>query len=243
MKTLSLLTLLAITLGLSSCYYDGGLICTKPNGEMAQELREVSAFKSIDLMMAADVVITPGEEYTVEVSASENILDIIKTEVSGQELNIRTKTGECIRGNSNVTITITAPNIEEIKISGSGNITNTAGWETDQLELRVTGSGDINLDDLVVKSYEVDITGSGSIELSGTDAEKGYVEISGSGDLDAYDLAVNKCEVSITGSGTARVSANDELDIKISGSGDVYYKGKPSINQSITGSGNVHNQN
>ena len=243
MKTPIFLAALIATVGLTSCYSDNGLFCTNPSGEMTSETRDVNSFDAIDLMMSADVVIEPGEEYEVIVDASENIIDLIQTKVSGRELNIKLERGECIRGRSDVTITVKAPNLEEIKISGSGNVTNTKGWSTDRLKLVVTGSGDLELSDLDIDEYDVNITGSGHIEIEGEDADKGYIDISGSGDVEAYDLKVNECEIDITGSGTARVNVEDYLDVRISGSGDVYYKGRPAIDQKITGSGDVVRRN
>lgn len=240
MKNLNLLTLaLLLSLSFSSCISDNGLMCTKANGELVTEDRDLDKFTSIDLQMSADVIIEQGDEYRAEVKASDNIVDMILTKVSGNELNIRLPRGECIRGNSDIVVTVTAPYIDEIKVSGSGDISNKDGWKTDDLKLDVTGSGEIILTDLEVDNYDIDITGSGAIELTGDDAETGKIQISGSGDADIMDLQVEDCEIDITGSGSAKVAVEETLDVRISGSGDVIYSGDPSIEKRVTGSGDI----
>lgn len=240
MKNLNLLTLaLFLSLSFSSCISDNGLMCTKANGELVTEDRDLDKFTSIDLQISADVIIEQGEEYKAEVEASDNIVDMILTKVSGNELNIRLPRGECIRGNSDIVVRVTAPYIDEIKVSGSGDISNEDGWKSDELKLDVTGSGAIVLTDLEIDNYDIDITGSGAIELEGENAETGKIKISGSGDADIMDLRVDDCEISITGSGNAKVAVEESLDVRISGSGDVIYSGDPSVDQKITGSGDV----
>jgi hypothetical protein len=96
------------------------------------------------------------------------------------------------------------------------------GLKGDEMEARVTGSGDITL---------AGITG----RLRG--------EIVGSGDLRAQDLAAKEAQVKVTGSGDATVDASEALDASVTGSGDVHYTGKPTqVRKSVTGSGAIEPQ-
>ena len=117
-----------------------------------------------------------------------------------------------------VRIYITAPNIEHIAVSGSGNIK--VDVETDDLEGKVSGSGNMDLKGI---------------------ARNTIFSVSGSGNLDAENLAADNCQVKISGSGNCRVQVKDNLVSKISGSGKVYYSGDPEkiINNS-SGSGSLN---
>ncbi len=87
----------------------------------------------------------------------------------------------------------------------------------------------------------VEIDGSGKI-----DAQTGFpqqarldVEINGSGAVDLTDIPAASSSVSINGSGKVRLTAHDKLDVEIAGSGEVIYDGTPAVSQSILGSGVV----
>lgn len=102
------------------------------------------------------------------------------------------------------------------EISGSGS-----AWmyvETDLLEARIIGSGDM--------------------QFSGYADRADYV-LSGSGSIRSYDLPVNECYTKTSGSGDMYVNVSNYLDVNISGSGNVYYIGTPMLNVKISGSGKV----
>jgi hypothetical protein len=87
----------------------------------------------------------------------------------------------------------------------------------------------------------VEIDGSGKI-----DAQDGFpqqakldVEINGSGAVDLANIPAASSAVSISGSGKVRVTAHAKLAVDIAGSGEVIYGGSPEISQSISGSGVV----
>jgi hypothetical protein len=86
---------------------------------------------------------------------------------------------------------------------------------------------------------DVEISGSGKLEASGT-ANEIKTSISGSGKVYASNLTVDKCEARITGSGDVEINVKSELDANITGSGTVSYKGNPShVNGHSSGSGKV----
>ena len=96
--------------------------------------------------------------------------------------------------------------------------------------------------ELETSQLETEISGSGSIYLSGF-AEQHRARISGSGKIDALDMRARNAAVSITGSGDCLLTALDRLYAKISGSGNALYKGHPQIRKTISGSGKVRQIN
>ncbi|HEY5337156.1 MAG TPA: DUF2807 domain-containing protein [Rhizomicrobium sp.] len=87
------------------------------------------------------------------------------------------------------------------------------------------------------------IDGSGKIDSTGTFAPqpKLDVEINGSGNVDLAGIPAGASAVAIHGSGKVRIDARDALDVEIAGSGSVLYAGNPHISQTIMGSGEVKN--
>ena len=210
--------------------------CIKGEGPIESEYRDVTNFTAIDLDISADVFITQDTGYSVKIEAQRNILDIIKTKISGKTLEIDFE-ANCVINVDDIRIYISMPELSEIEIDGSGTVKGTNKFNVQDLKLSVEGSGDIILD-IIANSIYSDIDGSGQIKLSGS-TKKHKIKIEGTGDLKAYDLVAYESNIRLDGSGDCKVTVHDELDIVISGSGDVYYKGSPNIKTRVKGSGRV----
>ena len=206
-----------------------------------KETRDVGPFSSISLSLPADLYLTQGNDTKVVIEAEQKILDLIRTEVVGNNLKIKYKKGIWnIRSNKHIKIYVSTPDVEGLFLSGSGNIKAETQIKTKSLDFSISGSGNIVIDDLVASDIEGHISGSGDIDLSGSEtAETMEISISGSGDFFAENLKVNSVELRISGSGTCRVFAVSELEASISGSGSVYYKGNPRVNAKASGSGKI----
>ena len=186
-----------------------------------------------------DLYVTQGNEQKVEIVAEQNIIDEIERDVFNGIWEI--EYDQCIRQNEKVEIFVVMPNIELLSISGSGFIRGENIFEVDDIDLRISGSGDIDVA-LDTKSIDGEITGSGEMILEGNTDDFDF-EISGSGDYEAFELSALRGNIKVTGSGDSEVRVVDELDIRINGSGDVRYKDFPVLNVEINGSGRVINAN
>jgi hypothetical protein len=207
------------------------------SGQAVKESRQVAAFNGVDLAFSADVMISQGSQQEVIVEADKDVQDIIETEVSGNVLKLKTQRGNW-RNLGSVKVYITVPEIKQLSVSGSGDILSQTAIRTDELDLNVSGSGSIKIQELKSADISAVITGSGNIYLTGANAGGTMnAVITGSGSIKADDFSVDKAKVTITGSGSAKVNVAKELDTQITGSGSVSYKGNPIINANSTGSG------
>lgn len=105
-------------------------------------------------------------------------------------------------------------------------------------ELDIRGSGDVEVDGLSESKFDAEIHGSGDIRVSGV-ANRVDASISGSGSLEFAELIAQRVEISISGSGDAEVHAEKDLEVRIRGAGDVVYTGDPDVDRSISGSGSI----
>ena len=87
-----------------------------------------------------DVTIGPVTALTV--TTDDNILPLIETTVDGDTLRNGSKQSYSTRLGVNVKITV--PALNGVAVSGSGDIKAT-GLKADEMEARVTGSGDVTL--------------------------------------------------------------------------------------------------
>jgi hypothetical protein len=218
--------------------------CTVPvkGGEPVKESRNVDPFTSISLNISADVFLTQGSPQKIEMEGDSKSLAEIETTVSGGKLKIQTKSR--FGGNlGHVSIYITIPEIDELSVAGSGNITAKSSLKSDELDMEVSGSGSVSIKDLDVREASATITGSGNINIASGQAQSELdVVITGSGSFSGEGFSADEVDVTITGSGSAEVWAVKELDTNITGSGNVGYKGNPQVSANTTGSGRTHSR-
>jgi Putative auto-transporter adhesin, head GIN domain len=186
------------------------------SGTAKSETRAVAPFSKIDLNGSPDVDVTVGPANSVEVTADDNLLPMIETTVSGETLKIGSKGSYST--SLGVKIKITAPSLDALAISGSGDV-HVKGLKAGEMEAKITGSGNVTLN-------------------GGVDRLR--VRILGSGDVRAADLAAKDVQVSVTGSGNASVRASEQLDASVAGSGNVRFAGNPPrVQKHVTGSGDI----
>jgi hypothetical protein len=213
------------------------LIFLSFNLRAQEEQRNVSGFNSIGFALPCQLEITQGTTEGLTLKGDKEDMDKIVTEVRGSELKIYTNSHNARF--HDVVIRVSVVNLEELSAAGSGNVVFKTGLKTSDFEISLSGSGNLNCDNLMASSTNVNLAGSGSVSLGGVVSEDSEMNIAGSGNINAEKLQVKKCEVSISGSGSARVWATDKLESNIFGSGNVYYKGKPLVDANTAGSGST----
>jgi hypothetical protein len=212
----------------------------KGSGDLITETKEVSNFDSIALSGSGEVIITQGGGESLTVETDDNVMEHVKAEVKGGTLELGYEDGLNLISPTRLIFTVGVDDLSELSISGSGDI-EMEDLDTNRLKMTVSGSGDVQIDNLTADEVEAKISGSGEIDLAGEAATQD-VNISGSGKYRAGDLLGESVTVKISGSGDATVWATDSLDADISGSGSVDYYGRPAINMSGSGSGNINNR-
>lgn len=119
-----------------------------------------------------------------------------------------------------------AGNELELKLAGSGSINLHDTVTVDRLKISIAGSAEATANALFVDNIKGEIAGSGTMNLGGNGGKVKF-QIAGSGDIHAYDLRMNEVDCEIAGSGDIEVYARDRIHSKIAGSGTIHYKGNP----------------
>ncbi len=215
--------------------------CKKVEGEgpVVTEVRNHTGFSGIDLRSSANVYYKYDSVYKVEVKGQQNILDVLITEITNNTLVIRYKNDVKVRTSEPIQVIITAPQINNIRNSGSGDIRTLDLISTAELKADVSGTGDILIYELNALLLDANISGSGDIKLNSGMINEEKLKISGSGNVDVSSANTAKASTIISGSGNIWLNVSQDLDVTISGSGSVYYKGQPTVHTTISGSGKV----
>lgn len=229
---LGLIFLFTVTY-LSSC-----MNCIDGTGDAIEESRALTEFDVLVVKGSMDCVIHQGNgQNKVIVTAQENLLPLINTEVDGSKLVIETE--ECFNTTEKLRVDVFCGELVRINHTGSGDLEGNGTVNFEDLKITSTGSGDLTLK-LSGDELEISQTGSGDLELSG---QAKFLELSmdGSGEIDAGELRVNEAEVEANGSGDLTIHVNESLELDANGSGDVNLKGKPKTQQtSMNGSGTLN---
>ena len=240
MKRLSIIVAIML-LGISTMNAQWfGSKTIKGNGKMTSEKRSTGNYEGVALVGSMNVELIAGKEGALTIEGESNLLEYITTVVENGKLKISVEKGVSIQSSNNKTIKITVPfeDINEVTLTGSGDIWNKDRIKSEYLTVNVTGSGDIKLN-IYAKGVKSGVTGSGDIMLSGSTKSLNCA-VTGSGDFQAFQLNAEDVEAAVSGSGDIEISASKSLEAKVSGSGDITYKGNPEKHNFKTfGSGDI----
>ncbi|HUS86348.1 MAG TPA: head GIN domain-containing protein [Bacteroidales bacterium] len=214
------------------------LLFTTTSFPQTKETRDVDDFTRVSFAVAGKLVLKQGNTFSVVLEGDKDLLDLIETTVKNGSLSIKRENWRT-RMNEKVTAYVTMPVIEGLSVSGSGNLVCDGSLECTGLDLNVSGSGLIELTSLSADEVDASISGSGTIRLEGSGADEGTFAISGSGGYIGEEFKFSEFSVSISGSGNCKCNVTGDLVAKISGSGGVYYAGNPSVDARVSGSGKV----
>lgn len=210
----------------------------KGSGVLITETRTVSNAEKIKSMGSFDVEITPGAITSVKIEGDDNLVKHIITENKNGFLVIKMEDDINYSTNNKLVVYITTPHIEEVSLSGSGNIITKGKFTgSNKLKVGLAGSGDADLE-VNTPTVTASIAGSGNIKLTG-ETQDATVSIAGSGNFNGEDLKAENAKASIAGSGDAKLFADVTLNVRIAGSGSVFYKGNAAVTQKVAGSGEV----
>ncbi len=208
-------------------------------GQVIEQDRTVANFNKVELNGIGNLIVTQGETESLKISAEDNIISQIKTEVVGDVLKISYESNWAwfsLRPSKNINFYVTAKDINGINISGAGEIKSDY-INTQDLRIDIRGAGKA---DLVVSTTKtvINISGAGQAVVSGN-SQVLEGKISGAGKIDASNLIVSSADIETSGAGQATVNATDNLKVRISGAGKIWYVGDPNIDEVISGVGSI----
>ncbi len=218
--------------------------CMDGEGTKTTKSLAVSDFEGVNLAFSSDVIIKQGDVLAVKAIGHPNIIDKILTTTTNNIWKMELEKG-CY-SNYDLTIEITTPYLNQIEITGSGDITVDHFTNQKELTIDMSGSGDLVLSNFEgITDLNISLSGSGDLTATQDITTLTHLNYksSGSGDYSGYKLSSQNSTVRLSGSGDCKTTARDNLNVSISGSGDLSYKGSPTLSQKSTGSGDVVNAN
>ncbi|HRK52604.1 MAG TPA: head GIN domain-containing protein [Cyclobacteriaceae bacterium] len=230
----------------------------------SKETRDVSTFREISYRTSGKLYLRQGSPQKVVLEGNEEAIREVETYLKGDRLIIENRDNNrwFSWGNDSrdkINIYITVENIDAIYLSGSGDLLAENTIQSENMDLRVSGSGSMELQVDLNGDLEANVSGSGDLRVKGncrnldssvSGSGKVYIAnaiegtakfgLSGSGKVLAAGRAkVVKASVSGSGKLLAQDLETDRCEVNITGSGDVEINVKSELDARITGSGSV----
>jgi len=208
-----------ILMVLTSCTYSQSFVPVRGHGISIDRNFEVSDFHGIDVSGGFDVTLVQGNSESLILTAQENLFDHITVKVDNGTLKIYTRNN--IMSTQPMKALITFKSIDNLNVSGGGDVTGKTPINVEELSAYISGGGDFFS---IVNSDKMDynISGGGDAEIKG-DIKNYRVNISGGGDLTSkVNATVIDCR--ITGGGDLSLRSNEKTTdavVDINGGGDM----------------------
>ena len=242
-----LLTILAAGLMAVSCVINinGGAwvgTCTE-EGIDYTEVRDVGSFSRISSGLPCNVYYSQADKQEVRVETTQEFAEKVLTTVEDGTLKLKLEEGRYPK--LILRVVVTSPDIEGLTVSGSGSlILENAIHASNDLNLKVSGSGDIQTGGIACKDFSARVSGSGDLRLASVACDGFEATTSGSGHIDLETLmAKGDASARVSGSGSIRlheVTVDGDMDLKTSGSGSILVNGRcRDVNATTSGSGSI----
>ena len=139
MKKLSVLLSIASIVLFASCEKVVG------EGALVTETRTTGSFNGIESEVSGNIIYAQDNDYKVDLTAQQNILNVMETPIVNNKLVVRFKNSVRVKAHEQITIKVTAPSISSISSSGSGNVSVLSPLVSNDLTFRLSGSGNVDL--------------------------------------------------------------------------------------------------
>ena len=188
----------------------------KGSGVSASETRSVANFTSIEASGVGKLNVRVGDGESLRITADNNLLPLIKSEVRDGVLILSSKSG--FKSKNEITYEVSAKTIKRLENSGTVSI-DAKGFTGGELAVETSGVGNITL------AGRVDSLNAG---------------LSGVGSLEAEELVADRVKTSLSGVGSASVRAEKSINGNVSGIGSLTWKGAATdVSTSVSGIGRV----
>ena len=200
------------------------------------EIRKVSGFTGVSVSGGIDLYLTNGPESVSVSAASISIRDHIITEVINGTLRIHLEENwNPGWGNPKMKANVSIITLKRLEASGGGDIYFQKEITTDELNVHLSGGGNME-GKLIANRLVIKQSGGSNVRLTGR-VQDLDVDASGGGNLKGFDLITDIASIHASGGSDSELTVNKELRVVTSGGSDVSYKGHASVREIKTSGG------
>ena len=215
LAVVALLCTLSFTAAQASWFGKG----TRGSGNAETRTLDLDEFDEIEVGGAFELDITFGDRQHVEITIDDNLWDNLEAEVKGGRLTLDWE--ENCRPDVDCRAEITLARLTQIDVHGAGDV-NIEDFSGDRFVFEVHGAGDLEMNG-EVDELEIQITGAGDVDTRDLRAKDVEIRISGAGSADVY--ASERLDARVSGAGDLTYYGDPEHKVtKVSGVGSIRAK-------------------
>lgn len=241
--------LVLVTLALCSCSTNGLKVTYATDADIVSQSRSLSGFDKVEINGSPTVYYAQTDSFSVRVRGPKDVVDNIITEVDGSTLFVRNKGkigvfNVTMGGDNGLAVYISSPDLIGVTLNGSGDFISERRVDTDVMNIRLKGSGDIRFSDILCDRCDAELIGSGDLDVKHLDTRETSATLVGSGDIEIRQMNAAQTQLSLRGSGDIDVdfvSGCGSVNAELQGSGDITLKGQVKhLDMHKRGSGDIN---
>jgi len=196
------------------------------SGNTVTKTYDYNNFTGIEAHQGFQVELIKSNDFNIEVTVDDNIIEYLIVEKSGDTLILRLKQNRLY---SSVTLRakITMPDAYKLDLSGGSGVDVTGFNLSHKLIIELSGGSHAN-GDISASDIDLQLSGGSRIEITGS-ANNLIAEGSGGSHFELGAFPVDGADINISGGGGATIDVNGTLNIDLSGGSRVIYTGEPKI--------------
>jgi len=224
----------ALTMSMASCV----TTIDRPfPGDVTVENRPLRGFERVEISGSPNVVFTQADTFGVRLEGPEKMVENMVTEVKDRTLHVYNKSRIDLKvgfinlnwgDKDEVTVYVSSPDLIAVRVNGSGDFISREPVDTDEMEIVLRGSGDVDFDEILCDACTTELVGSGDININLLDARKSSAVLVGAGDITINEANVDETDLSLRGSGDITVNFGEgckSAQCQLAGSGDIMLSG------------------
>ncbi len=231
------------------------------NGPITTKTYDFTDFTGIDVGHCIELVVTPSDNYSVSVTAGENVLNHLNVHLDGATLVFSIEGWTDIWFTSwfdSPKVNITMPVLSKLHLSGASNGDISGFQSSHDLDVEVSGASELEID-MTMGYFSADISGAstvnGNIFATGCDIQLSgashsnltgsggnmRIDASGASSADMSHFTASNAYIELSGASHARVEINGRLDVDLSGASSVEYSGSTILGDiNLSGASNIN---
>lgn len=209
------------------------------NGKLTSKTYDYKNFSSVDIGNDMDIYIKKASDYTVKIETDENLFNYLDLTLdNGKTLEIEAVANTSLDPTGNIKVYITAPSLDNIKISGAAQLQTEGKFEQEKkIRLDLSGASSANVS-LKAPVVELEASGASTITAEGESRDV-KADASGASTINAFNLLAENTDAEASGASTVRVFSSIKLKANANGASSVKYKGNPQVTSNVSGASNV----
>ena len=227
-----------ISLFLSSCGLDSILKNMGPgikgNSVIVEQDRKVTEdFTTISASEGIQVYVTQADEYRISITADENIIDLIGTDIENGKLKIQALKNI---GHSTKKVMVSLPNLKALHSSSGAHISTENTIKSNHLTLEASSGSMLGIE-LIGNQLEVNTSSGANLWLSGK-VNNTLIEASSGSKIEAKELSTVLCNAQASSGSSVTIAVTESLQANANSGGYIAYTGDPEVqkNESVSGS-------